>query len=97
MGAPKSPDTRQSLELGRRYRHGLTTIDLTPVTLRAKRSVAYPDAMETERFRIEDEGDGWLRLERLGADAMSLRARELDELIELLIHARRERVVDGRA
>jgi hypothetical protein len=39
---------------------------------------------ESDRFQIEDEGDGWITLQRRGADSMSIRTTEVTELIELL-------------
>lgn len=43
-----------------------------------------PIKVEVERFVIEDEGDGWIKLERVGGDSMSLLERELPELIDVL-------------
>jgi hypothetical protein len=45
------------------------------------------EQLNSDRFVIEDEGDGWLTLARTGGDSMSLRDREIPELIELLQRA----------
>ena len=45
---------------------------------------------QSDRFAIDVAGDGWVKIERRGGDAMSVRTTELPELIDMLQRWQRE-------